>query len=172
MHNWDNITVISLLINTASPMKKCLQRVWLYTWYSWSKPMSTSASSVSYILNDHDGQITIQVVYILNTVMINNYNSWLGLRSCIAYSCIAEVINGINIHNRHNNDLLHRHTFTQYRRTGLWGLDISAQKCVAMETNNSIIVKILYICSLLYFSMYQGNISFQVSGAHLCNRSN
>jgi len=75
MHNWENITVISLLINTASPMKKCLQRVWLYTWYSWSKPMSTSAPYVSYVLNDHDGQIKGQEVYILNTVMINNYIS-------------------------------------------------------------------------------------------------
>jgi hypothetical protein len=41
-----------------------------------------------------------------------------------------------------------------------------------MATNNSIIVTILYICTLLYFSMYQGNISFQVSGAHLCKCSN
>jgi len=65
MHNWENITVISLLINTASPMKKCLQRVWLYT----------SAPSVSYVHNDHDGQIASQEVYTLNTAMINNYIS-------------------------------------------------------------------------------------------------
>lgn len=75
MHNCNNIIVIALLINTVSPMKKCLQRVWLYTWYSWGKPTSTSAPSVSCVLKDHDGQIICQEVYIINTGMIKNYIS-------------------------------------------------------------------------------------------------
>jgi hypothetical protein len=45
----------------------------------------------------------------------------------------------------------------------------NAQKCVAIATNNNIVVKILYTCSLLYFFTYWGNISFLVSGAQLCN---
>lgn len=73
MHNWDNIIVISQLINTASPMKEMsaegltIHMVFMKQTYIHIRPICQLSS------NDHYGQVSYQEVYILNTVMIKNY---------------------------------------------------------------------------------------------------